>query len=898
MIYLYFDKTGTLKEVINDESIRRGATNVNGLAVYCELWDDADFELDDIWYCQRVSCGKLTPEVSFIDNLEIMQVPYKKDVDYKYFKDFKQYKFYVFEFTTEYTQYSGLNVGTVRFAIDDGINALGTITFNIQDNVIKEDNNITQSQYDYLLLSYASRTLNEETGRTLCQLIEDIVKEQAKISGIEFVGTTTEILALTSDEGIALSTTNAHIFNWDDEQGSYVDSGIEFMDVSLSSNVATLSGNQTFTGNKTFSGGLDVSEVGSNNTSVVNKQYADNINNSAVHKTGTEVITGNKLFYGDVVANEIIYDAQFMLFRDVDAVNEIKLSDTLKFDTYEGTSIFVNGTFIAKFFIDGGTRYLQGNQDGTYLKNFLVATPINNNDLVNKSYADGIYSLATNNIAGKDISTNILAKSSNTGIWIGTDTGHWYYWNGTQYADGGVYQDSVYNDTIKRVALPLFNINSDDVTENKYINYQWGVEGNLTGVKYVTFIVKGIEKIYYSATNNSPDNRGLAFYNQNGNFISGSGVQMIGTVQEISVPSNAYYCKATVYNISQVALKLSIFDVLNKIKDINIYKNDSVITTSDKYINYQWGIESSLSGAKFVTLNVFGAKKVIYKSINSSPDNRGLAFYNQNGNFISGSGVQMGTTAQTVNVPSNAYYCKATVINIDEVIIDTDVNALIKTISENNLATKTKSLNILHAFSNIYCIGDSLTYGQVYTSANTSRQAYVNFPNALARITGANVNYDATSGYTAIWWWQAYNNNIIQRDNQLAIVYLGSNSGLTDTIATDCVGDDYTQWADTNTGDYAKIIAKCQSVGMKVLLVKIPNNDTTTNSVIEKMAIKFNCVAIEPIYLSDDKYHYYPDGTGANSYHYNDLGYSAWAEQLVYNVGLLSNNEMKKIIPN
>lgn len=416
MIYLYFDKTGTLKEVINDESIRRGTTNVNGLAVYCELWDDADFTLDDIWYCQRVSCGKLTPEVSFIENLEIMQVPYKKEVDYKYFKDFKQYKFYVFEFTTEYTQYSGLNVGTVRFAVDDGINALGTITFNIQDNVIKEDNNITQSQYDYLLLSYASRTLNEETGRTLCELIEDIVKEQAKITGVEYVGTTTEILALTSDEGIALSTTNAHIYNWDAEQGTYVDSGIEFMDISLSSNVATLSGNQTFTGNKVFNGSLDVSEVGSNNTSVVNKQYAENINNSAVHKAGTEAITGDKIFTGDIVAMEIKADThEDLVISDHFGENKITITeeDGLQLQGYykdnsdneyyssidlsrgivdltsdSGIYFYVNNTSIFTATIIANEKILESS--GTYLKGFLVKTPTNANDIVNKSYADGI----------------------------------------------------------------------------------------------------------------------------------------------------------------------------------------------------------------------------------------------------------------------------------------------------------------------------------------------------------------------------------------------------------------------------------------------------------------------------------------------------------------------------
>jgi hypothetical protein len=42
--------------------------------------------------------------------------------------------------------------------------------------------------------------------------------------------------------------------------------------------------------------------------------------------------------------------------------------------------------------------------------------------------------------SGVDTSTNILAFTTDKGIYVGSDTGHWYYWNGTQYADGGVYQ--------------------------------------------------------------------------------------------------------------------------------------------------------------------------------------------------------------------------------------------------------------------------------------------------------------------------------------------------------------------------------------------------------------------------------------------------------------------------
>lgn len=48
--------------------------------------------------------------------------------------------------------------------------------------------------------------------------------------------------------------------------------------------------------------------------------------------------------------------------------------------------------------------------------------------------------------SGTDTSTNILAFTQNKGIYIATDNGHWYYWNGTQYADGGAYQASVIAD--------------------------------------------------------------------------------------------------------------------------------------------------------------------------------------------------------------------------------------------------------------------------------------------------------------------------------------------------------------------------------------------------------------------------------------------------------------------
>ena len=64
--------------------------------------------------------------------------------------------------------------------------------------------------------------------------------------------------------------------------------------------------------------------------------------------------------------------------------------------------------------------------------------------------------------SGTDTSTNILAYTSNKGIYVATDTGHWYYWNGANYVDSGmVYQSS---EDIEQIKEDIVNLN-DDINE-------------------------------------------------------------------------------------------------------------------------------------------------------------------------------------------------------------------------------------------------------------------------------------------------------------------------------------------------------------------------------------------------------------------------------------------------
>lgn len=232
-MYIYFDTNGTIKEIVNDKSIRNGSNEAN--KIYCYL--EGEPEIDDIWYLQKLPSGELSNEVSFKNSTIIKAIPYDAKRDMKYFKDFEQYTFYVFTLNTFLTSQKGLNIATIRVSVDNTIWALGELTFNVQENVINVDNGITQSQYDYLLLAYASRTLNKQVGRNLNDLIDD--KIEAKIGDLasgspKVFDTEYNIEHMQDDEGIAVATDTGYIYVWNDTQRQYINTGLLYVgDISL-----------------------------------------------------------------------------------------------------------------------------------------------------------------------------------------------------------------------------------------------------------------------------------------------------------------------------------------------------------------------------------------------------------------------------------------------------------------------------------------------------------------------------------------------------------------------------------------------------------------------------------------------------------------------------------------
>ena len=240
-------------------------------------------------------------------------------------------------------------------------------------------------------------------------------------------------------------------------------------------------------------------------------------------------------------------------------------------------------------------------------------------------------------------------------------------------------------------------------------------------------------------------------------------------------------------------------------------------------------------------------------------------------------------------------------IYFNEIITKCDILKSVVTAQAQN----EKQYNVLAAFNNIVCVGDSLTYSQVYTALSASRQAHRPYPTVLGKLCGNDATILARSGATAQTCWNEFGSQIVAKTNPLAIIYLGTNNGLTDTLDTDVVGNDPVNWADNNIGCYCRFVQKFQSLGYKVLLLKCwttsgtgDSDLTHTNSAINHIATRFGCSVMDVPVSANLKYHYYPDLSGYNGVHYNDLGYSWFASQLIQKIGQLPVEQMKWIIPN
>ena len=192
--------------------------------------------------------------------------------------------------------------------------------------------------------------------------------------------------------------------------------------------------------------------------------------------------------------------------------------------------------------------------------------------------------------SGTDTSSNILSYTSNKGIYVATNNGHWYYWNGTQYVDGGQFQaaEIAANDIKpfmldKAISLAIGNLIPID--SNNWVNKQISSSGSVDDNDYFicneNYIDCNISSISIITEDNSQYGIQILCYDSNKNYIEGVGWGIISTNRIQKLNSN---CKYFRFNINKKGNIIRTTD-LNKIGIIIIPNKDTVESIDNNEIN-------------------------------------------------------------------------------------------------------------------------------------------------------------------------------------------------------------------------------------------------------------------------------------------------------------------------
>lgn len=225
---------------------------------------------------------------------------------------------------------------------------------------------------------------------------------------------------------------------------------------------------------------------------------------------------------------------------------------------------------------------------------------------------------------------------------------------------------------------------------------------------------------------------------------------------------------------------------------------------------------------------------------------------------------------------------------------------------------------LVRQFTNILCVGDSLTEGD-YGSypEGTANVHSKNYPYFMGKMLNVNVTNKGACGTYPRWWWNHKDRIDTSIQYDCIFFFLGTNFGLTDTIEADTSASSYENYADTETGRYCSMIEwlKENIPTAKIFLISFPHNYrpidwfTKNNAILKKIANKYNLPVVDmTVNVPFSKYNgdiYRPVGFDASgtddkqlygNLHFGKLGYLAFAEHLIRNTGDVIHKNMREYI--
>ena len=287
-----------------------------------------------------------------------------------------------------------------------------------------------------------------------------------------------------------------------------------------------------------------------------------------------------------------------------------------------------------------------------------------------------------------------------TGSETGYTSGNWYYWNGSAWTSGGVYNAvavdtdktlSVANKAAdgKKVGDEISELKSDlnngvgliaqnfTTTTGSYIDGTTGEPSSSATSTYTDYIpVLPNTNVKFSNIW-VQGNRSICGYDENKQNFKCLLYQQNATVKDITItiPDGVYYVRATGH-IDYEKIHVQYDTVISMLLEKTDIQRTPILTLNSGYVNQQTGGIGTDTAYTYAEISVIPNIGIKYKNSNTPYPQMGCAFYDKDGAFITGSGVHPTAEYTEIDIPSNAYLLKATINSADDLLFSSDVNII------------------------------------------------------------------------------------------------------------------------------------------------------------------------------------------------------------------------------
>lgn len=297
------------------------------------------------------------------------------------------------------------------------------------------------------------------------------------------------------------------------------------------------------------------------------------------------------------------------------------------------------------------------------------------------------------------------------------------------------------------------------------------------------------------------------------------------------IGSHENYCDVTIHSNSY-----GLYDKTEKHDNINITWNNGkfIERTSNTLVNLEIGCYSN-------PIKLNAGEKIVFNGLGYMANFGMIALCDANGDNIYS--VVISSNEENMDklysyiAPFDTYVMLSSYKTKSGSGLPIDLYAYIEKVNE----IKENHDNLRFCFNDIVCIGDSLTEGSQCVGSNPQITPW-NYPYYLNKLTNWNCDNKGISGVSAsVWWYNHQNDDFSSYDT--AIVFLGTNNGLTDTIGEGAE-------VDTNTGNYLKIMNKLKNdnPNIRIFIITPWNREqsyfNTTVYVLEQIATIYNAKII------------------------------------------------------